>query len=675
MDLDDLNHVYSKPRGLCGLTNIGNTCYMNSALQALSNCPQLASYFLSGNSYQPTDQQKPSVSKCYKELLLSMWSKKRPKYITPSNLMRAVRIHNPTFRGYAQQDTQEFLRCLMDRLHEELKQPVFQFDNQIENQNDDSNDDSDHLHSNSKLLGGNASSDDSPVDMDVDGQQYMTTMNKRTNSTSSQGETKHRKPKKQNHNKTEKNKETEKKKELNYRSIVTNVFDGKLLSSVQCLTCNRVSNTVETFQDLSLSVPSKEDLSRMHTQAVISCSTNVYNEIGWFGYLWDWMKSWFVGPDIQLQDCLAAFFTHDELKGDNMYNCEKCKKLRNGIKYSRVHGLPEVLCIHLKRFRHELYFSSKINTYISFPLHDLDMRPFLSKDCSKSKLSSKYDLNAVICHFGSVGGGHYIAYAKNCITRKWYEFNDSFVTEVSESTVINAEVYVLFYSVKDEDAESFRKDINHHFKSDPNPKDYKNISYISKEWLNRFDSLVHPGPVSNYDVLCEHGAINLSCHPQIKELLVPVPKLISDTLLKRFSGGPEIDSLEVCSKCQELEDRREIERETFCKLHERFQESDDRDNILTYKLSVEWYDKWHAFVVGKQKDPPGRIDNSNINEINQDEASLENSYDLISDETWRFLHTIYGGGPALMVQKLNIIDDDNDSVLADDEDMSDDDDL
>ena len=25
--------------------------------------------------------------------------------------------------------------------------------------------------------------------------------------------------------------------------------------------------------------------------------------------------SWFVGPDIQLQDCLAAFFTNDELKG------------------------------------------------------------------------------------------------------------------------------------------------------------------------------------------------------------------------------------------------------------------------------------------------------------------------------------------------------------------------
>lgn len=42
--------------------------------------------------------------------------------------------------------------------------------------------------------------------------------------------------------------------------------------------------------------------------------------------MWGWMKSWFWGPVIHLQDCLAAFFSADELKGDNMYSCEKCKK-------------------------------------------------------------------------------------------------------------------------------------------------------------------------------------------------------------------------------------------------------------------------------------------------------------------------------------------------------------
>ena len=39
----------------------------------------------------------------------------------------------------------------------------------------------------------------------------------------------------------------------------------------------------------------------------------------------------------------------------------------------------QILCIHLKRFRHEFMFSSKIGSYVSFPLEGLDMRPYLHK--------------------------------------------------------------------------------------------------------------------------------------------------------------------------------------------------------------------------------------------------------------------------------------------------------
>jgi ubiquitin carboxyl-terminal hydrolase 20/33 len=69
-----------------------------------------------------------------------------------------------------------------------------------------------------------------------------------------------------------------------------------------------------------------------------------------------------------------------------LYSCEKCNKLRNGVKYSKVLELPEVLCIHLKRFRHELMFSAKISNYVAFPLEGLDMRPYLHK--GKYSLSS-----------------------------------------------------------------------------------------------------------------------------------------------------------------------------------------------------------------------------------------------------------------------------------------------
>jgi len=65
-----------------------------------------------------------------------------------------------------------------------------------------------------------------------------------------------------------------------------------------------------------------------------------------------------------------------------MYSCEKCEKLRNGVKRCSLYELPEVLCIHLKRFRLFEYgggigFSGKVNQYVQFPLEGLEHKPFL----------------------------------------------------------------------------------------------------------------------------------------------------------------------------------------------------------------------------------------------------------------------------------------------------------
>lgn len=59
----------------------------------------------------------------------------------------------------------------------------------------------------------------------------------------------------------------------------------------------------------------------------------------------------------------------------------------------------QILCIHLKRFRHELMFSTKISTHVSFPLEGLDLQPFLAKDSSSQ--TTNYDLLSVICHHGT----------------------------------------------------------------------------------------------------------------------------------------------------------------------------------------------------------------------------------------------------------------------------------
>ena len=62
---------------------------------------------------------------------------------------------------------------------------------------------------------------------------------------------------------------------------------------------------------------------------------------------------------------------------------------------------PQILCIHLKRFRHEVMYSFKISSHVSFPLEGLDLRPFLAKECT-SQITT-YDLLSVICHHGTAG--------------------------------------------------------------------------------------------------------------------------------------------------------------------------------------------------------------------------------------------------------------------------------
>ncbi|VDK45218.1 unnamed protein product [Gongylonema pulchrum] len=53
-----------------------------------------------------------------------------------------------------------------------------------------------------------------------------------------------------------------------YRSLVTDVFDGRLRSVIKCLTCHQLSETSETFQDWSLSIPTREQMDYIASHPV-----------------------------------------------------------------------------------------------------------------------------------------------------------------------------------------------------------------------------------------------------------------------------------------------------------------------------------------------------------------------------------------------------------------------
>lgn len=56
-----------------------------------------------------------------------------------------------------------------------------------------------------------------------------------------------------------------------------------------------------------------------------------------------------------------------------------------------------------------------------------------------------YELAAVSVHLGVMGGGHYVAYARNP-TGQWYYYNDSAVKAVSEDRVARENGYMLVYT-------------------------------------------------------------------------------------------------------------------------------------------------------------------------------------------------------------------------------------
>ncbi|XP_031429304.1 ubiquitin carboxyl-terminal hydrolase 2a isoform X3 [Clupea harengus] len=335
-------------QGLVGLRNLGNTCFMNSILQCLSNTQNLRDYCLQ-NSYRRdlnnNNRTNTALMEEFAKLIQTLWTSSGSEAVSPSEFKTQIQRYAPRFVGYNQQDAQEFLRFLLDGLHNEV--------NRVTVRPRGSTEDFDHLRDEEK------------------GKKMWSKYLDRED------------------------------------SKIVDVFVGQLKSSLTCTDCGYCSTVFDPFWDLSLPISKK-------------------------GY-----------GEVSLMDCMRLFTKEDVLDGDEKPTCYRCKARRRCTKKFTVQKFPKILVLHLKRFSEARVRTSKLSTFVNFPLKDLDLREF----ASGSSVDAVYNLYAVSNHSGTTMGGHYTAYCRNPSSGEWYTFNDSRVTPMSSSQVRSSDGYVLFYEL------------------------------------------------------------------------------------------------------------------------------------------------------------------------------------------------------------------------------------
>uniref|UniRef100_A0A673MN48 Ubiquitin carboxyl-terminal hydrolase n=1 Tax=Sinocyclocheilus rhinocerous TaxID=307959 RepID=A0A673MN48_9TELE len=311
--------------GKTGLVNLGNTCYMNSIIQILFMATDFRRHVMSLHLNGSNTLMKKL------QLLFAFLAHTQRAAYSPRSFLEVSRP--PWFTAGSQQDCSEYLRFLLDRLHEEEK--TLSALQVTSPKPEPANTSAETLQAAASQPVADMPSHPDPVAANGDG-----------------------------------------------RTLVERMFGGRLSTAIRCLQCHSLSEKEEPFTDLSLAFcPS---MSKCHgptdehksSSSVGPCQGAVNggsesSEGSVKEGAGTRMERPVVEPTLSAPDLVDYFLAPEILENENCYFCERCASLQRAKKVMQVVVAPEYLILTLLRFSYDAtcHVRRKILDNVGIPLH------------------------------------------------------------------------------------------------------------------------------------------------------------------------------------------------------------------------------------------------------------------------------------------------------------------